>query len=372
MPKNQATQSVISVVMPVFNGERFLREAIDSILTQTYMDFEFIIIDDGSTDCSPSIIASYAYQDSRIKPFRQENRGIVDSLNRGCHLARGKYIARMDADDVCAPTRLERQLVFLEGHTEVGIVGCGLYDNIDTVGAVLYTSCLPEDNDEIQRTLVEQWCLLHPSIMFRRSLFSLVGGYRKEFEGAEDHDFILRILEHSAAYNIPERLIRYRVNPRGLSVTYHQYMNELGEAAMRLARRRRCGQPEDLKSEVGHLAALKRRRSSHGGFAGLLQKGRDSLYAADRYYGFGCRELCAGRLDSARRCYLRSITTNMLFVKSWLGVMLSYMPLVSRKVTFLFKSSIQQYQLHSQRRAAALAGDSSVNRSTYVDLKPSV
>lgn len=360
MQKDQITPPVISVVMTVFNGERFLREAIDSILGQSYSDFEFIIIDDGSTDSSGWIIDSYAKQDPRIKLHRQENRGIVDSLNRGCHLARGKYIARMDADDVCAPTRLERQLVFLEGSPRVGLVGCGLYDNIDTVGAVLYTSCLPVDNGDIQRTLVERWCFLHPSIMFRRPLFSLVGGYRKEFEGAEDHDFILRILEHSEAYNIPERLIRYRVNPTGLSVTYHQYMNELGEAAMRLARRRRRGQPEDLETEACHLAALKQRRRSPGGLSGIVQKWRDSLYAANRYYGFGCRELCAGRMDSARRCFLRSLNTNVLFLKSWFGVMLSYLPFVSERVKFVFKSSMQQYSHRARQRAAALADNSSV------------
>jgi hypothetical protein len=247
----------------------------------------------------------------------------------------------MDADDVCAPTRLERQVAFLEANPEVGIVGCGVYDNIDARGTVLYTSCLPEDNETIQRTLVKRWCFLHPSIMFRRELHALVGGYRKEFEGAEDHDFILRILEHCQAYNFHERLISYRVNPKGLSIAYHQYMNELGDVAMQLAQRRRSGQPENLDSELPRLLELKRRRKAPHGVGGYVQRWQDSLYAANRYYGFGCRELCAGHLRRARRCFVRSLRTNGLFAKSWIGLALSVIPFAAKRMKFVFRSSMR-------------------------------
>jgi glycosyltransferase involved in cell wall biosynthesis len=339
-----ATNPIVSVVMSVFNGERFLREAIDSILAQSYRDFEFIIIDDGSTDSTSAILESYSVQDSRIRVYGQENSGIVDSLNRGCELARGRYIARMDADDVSAPARLDLQAAFLESNPLVGLVGCGVYDNIDTTGAVLYTSYLPEDNDTIQQTLVERWCFLHPSIMFKREIYERVGGYRKEFEGAEDHDFILRMLEHCRAHNLREHLISYRLNPAGLSVAYHQYMNELGEVAMRLAKRRRNGQREDLEGETFHLLELKRRRKAPRGFGGAVQRCRDSLYAANRYYGFGCRELCGGRLDRARRCFMRSLCTNSLFLKSWIGMALSLVPLAAIGLKRTFRSSMQQQE----------------------------
>jgi len=332
----------VSVVMPVFNGERFLRGAVDSILKQSFHDFEFLIVDDGSTDSTPSILECYRRQDKRIKVLRQSNRGIVESLNRGCLVARGDYVARMDADDVCAPKRLENQVAFLDASPEVGLVGCGKYDNIDVTGAVLYTTYLPENNETIQRTLVQRWCFLHPSIMFKRSLLGEAGFYRKEFEGAEDHDFILRLLEHCQAHNLQERLISYRLNPKGLSITCHQYMNDLGEVAMRLARRRRCGQPEDLELELGELRALKERRKRPGGLAGALQLAKDSLYAANRYYGFGCRELCAGQLHNARRCFLRSLRTNCLFVKSWIGVGLSLMPFAASRLRFVFRRSMQE------------------------------
>ena len=337
------TTPTVSVVMPVFNGERFLRQALESILNQSLGDFEFVIIDDGSTDASSSIIASYSRRDPRVRVYRQENRGIVESLNRGCALAQGKYIARMDADDVCALTRLERQVTFLDANPLVGLVGCGIYDNIDVNGAVLYTSYLPEDNDTIQRTLVERWCFLHPSIMFRSELHQTVGGYRKEFEGAEDHDFILRILERAQAHNLQERLISYRVNPNGLSIVYHQYMNDLGDVAMRLARQRRSGKPEDLDAEIPHLLELKQRRKAPGGLAGAVQAWHDSVYAANRYYGFGCRELCAGHLQRARRCFLRALRTNALFWRPWIGVALSLVPFAASRLRFVFRSSMQQY-----------------------------
>lgn len=331
----------VSVVMSVFNGERFLREAVESILGQSYTNFEFIIIDDGSTDSSPVILEVYRAGDCRVRVYRKENSGIVDSLNLGCRLARGRYIARMDADDVCIALRLERQVTFLDAHTKVGLVGCGMYENIDGNGAVLYTTHLPKANDAIQRTILQRWCFLHPSIMFRTELFNLVGGYRKVFEGAEDHDFILRILEHSQAHNLQEPLIRYRVNPKGLSVVYHQYMNELGEIAIELAHRRRRGEPENLAAELQRLTELKLRRKAPGGFKGFFQRLRDSLYAANRYYGFGCRELCSGRMQSARRCYLVSLGTNALFLKSWLGLVLSLLPSVASRMRFLFRTSMQ-------------------------------
>jgi glycosyltransferase involved in cell wall biosynthesis len=338
--------------MSVFNGERFLHEAVESVLSQSYPTFEFIIIDDGSTDSSPSILASYSARDSRVRVHRKENSGIVDSLNFGCRLAQGQYIARMDADDVCDPIRLERQIAFLDAHPRVGLVGCGIYDNVDGNGATLYRTYLPKENDAIQRTIVERWCFLHPSIMFRTELFALVGGYRKIFESAEDHDFILRILERCEAHNLQEPLIRYRVNPKGLSVVYHQYMNDLGEIAMELAQRRRRGEPEHLSSELQRLTELKLRRKPANGLNGFFQRLRDSLYAANRFYGFGCRELCAGRMRSARRCYLVSLRTNALFLKSWLGLALSMLPPLASRLRFLFRSSVQHEENAATLRLA--------------------
>jgi glycosyltransferase involved in cell wall biosynthesis len=327
--------------MAVYNAAQFLREAVASVLAQTYSDFELIVVDDSSSDDSLAILRSFGDPRMRIIGHRA-NMGVSLSRNDALVAARGEFIAIMDADDVCAPARLERQVAFLDANPLVGLVGCGVYDNIDVSGAVLYTAYLPQDNDTIQRTIVERWCFLHPSIMFRRALQEPVGGYRKALEPAEDHDFILRILEHCQAHNLGERLVSYRLNPRGLSVINHRYINETGDAAMRLAQRRRSGRPEDLDAETALIRELKRRSSLPRGFAGSLQRWRDSLYAANRYYGFGCRELCAGRFERARPCFVRSLRTNGLFVKSWVGVALSLMPFAANRLKFVFRASMKQ------------------------------
>ena len=123
----------ISVVMPAYNAAEYLDEAIRSILNQTFRDFEFIIINDGSTDDSISILDKQQKLDSRIRVYHQENQGMIAALNRGCRLARGKYIARMDADDISLPGRLEKQLKYMERHPQIGILGTWIY-SIDKNG----------------------------------------------------------------------------------------------------------------------------------------------------------------------------------------------------------------------------------------------
>lgn len=329
--------------MPMYNAAQFLREAIASVLAQTYRDFELIVVDDASADSSLAIVE--AVHDSRVRVIRHEtNKGASLSRNEALAAARGEFVAIMDADDVCGPARLERQVAFLDAHPLVGVVGCAVYDNIDVSGAVLHTSYAPEENEAIQRTLMVRWSFFHSSLMFRRALYERVGGYRKEFEPAEDHDFILRILEHSQAHNLNERLVSYRLNPKGLSVAGYRYIDELREIAMHLAQRRRSGQPEDLDREIARSRELWQGHRVHrvpSGLAAAVQAWRDSWDAANRYYGFGCRELCAGRLDRARRCFVRSLRTNALFVKSWIGVALSMVPFAANRLKFVFRSSMQ-------------------------------
>ena len=330
----------VTVVMAVYNAAPFVEQAIASVLSQTWSDFELVVVDDASTDGSLALAQSF--DDPRIRLIRHErNKGASQSRNDALAAAQGELIAVMDADDVCAPTRLERQVEFLDAHPSVGLVGCGVYDNIDAGGAVLYTSFLPEDNESIQRALMERWCFLHSSIMFRKS--AAAGGYRTPFEPVEDHDFILRIVEHAEARNIGERLVAYRLNHNGLTVFGHQYIEELRGFVIRMARRRRSGQGENIEAELPRILALKQKRKTAQGLAGVMQKWRDSLYAANRYYGFGCRELCAGQMARARRCYLQSLRTDKLFVKSWIGLVLTLMPFVARRVRFVFRSSMQQH-----------------------------
>ena len=331
----------VTVVMAVYNAAPFLREAIGSVLSQTWRDFELIVVDDASTDDSPEVLL--CFDDPRIRIIRHlANLGASLSRNDALAAARGELIAIMDADDVCAPERLARQVEFLDANPAVGVVGCGIYDNLDAAGTVLYTSVLPEDNETIQRTMMERWCFLHSSIMFRKALFLSCGGYRPAFEPVEDHDFVLRMIERSRAHNIREPLVTYRLNHNGLTVTGHQYIDELRAIAIRLARRRKAGQAEDLEGEMPRVVALKQKRKASGGLHGLIQIYRDSFYAANRYYGFGCRELCAGELRRARRCFAQSFRTSKLFLKSWVGFALSLVPFVARHARVFFRSSMRQ------------------------------
>jgi glycosyltransferase involved in cell wall biosynthesis len=226
-------------------------------LAQTYTDFELIAVDDASTDDSLAILESFG--DPRIRIIRHHvNSGAAQSRNDALAAACGELIAIMDADDICLPRRLERQVAYLRDHPAVGVVGCGIYENIDVDGAVLHTSVLPTENEAIRSTLLERWCFLHSAITFQRPILDLAGNYRSAFEPLEDYDLVLRMVEHSLAYNIPERLVSYRLNPHGLSAAGHAYIGEVSETVIRLARRRQSGLPEDIGTEEGRLTMLKR------------------------------------------------------------------------------------------------------------------
>jgi glycosyltransferase involved in cell wall biosynthesis len=204
---------IVSVVMPVFNGEPFLRESVDSILNQTYRNFEFVIINDGSTDGSTALLARFAQADSRVRVFWQRNQGYVVALNRGCALARGKYMVRLDADDVAIPDRLERQMDFLERHPEVAVVG-GAVEGIDGAGTKLFLDRPPLEDGKIRDGLhAMTFPLCHPAVAIRKKAFDDAGGYRTQFEPAEDYDLWLRIIEAWQVANVPGVVVRKRIHP---------------------------------------------------------------------------------------------------------------------------------------------------------------
>lgn len=328
----------VTVVMALYNGAQFLGEAVASILAQTYRDFELIVVDDASSDDSLLILQSF--DDQRIRVIsHQTNKGAALSRNDALASARGEFVAIMDADDVCVPTRLERQVAFLDANPAVGLVGCGIYDNIDAEGEVLHTSYLPEHNEAIQRELVEQWCFLHSSIMFRRRLYETVGGYVSAFEPAEDHDFALRVVEHCESHNLYERLVSYRLNPKGLSVVGRQSIEQARTAAILMAHRRRSGQLEGRKGERCRVPTP---TPVSWPQKGVMQTVRASFCVANRYYGFGCLELNAGHLKTARRCFIHSVRANCLFVRSWIGIGVSLLPFVADKLKSVFPSSMDK------------------------------
>ncbi len=185
----------ISVVMSVYNSEQWLKESIYSIINQTFKDFEFIIINDGSTDKSESIITSFANQDQRIKFFNQSNSGLTKSLNKAISISRGKYIARIDADDISLPDRLKKQYEILESSNNIGLCYTSFFE-IDHLGKKIRKRKMINKLDLIKRNLSKGVNnIAHSSVMFRKSVFEELGGYREKLKKSQDFDLWLRMTE---------------------------------------------------------------------------------------------------------------------------------------------------------------------------------
>ncbi|MFN8379622.1 MAG: glycosyltransferase family 2 protein [Anaerolineae bacterium] len=214
----------ISVVMPVYNGGSYLAAAVESILQQTYRDFELIALDDGSTDGSSTLLDEYAQRDPRIRVIHQTNRGLVPTLNHGLELATGEYIARMDADDISAPTRFEKQVAYLDSHPDVGVVGTWL-TVIDKLGTPLYVMKMPVTNASIRWSLLKNNCIGHSTAMMRQSLFRTIGGYDKAALHAEDYDLWLRAAQEVHLANLAETLLMYRQWPMSISSANNEIQN---------------------------------------------------------------------------------------------------------------------------------------------------
>lgn len=200
---------VISVILPVYNTGKFLKKAIESLLAQTFPDFELIAIDDGSTDELPAILVDYAQKDKRIHIHTQPNQGVAQALNTGLQLAEGKYVARMDADDICHPERLQKQFDFLEAHPETGLLGCAAAI-IDANGRRQGTLDYPLTHFALQWSLCFYNPIIHPSIMARHEIMLAAGGYHPDCPQAEDYDLFARLSVLTQLANMPERLLHLR------------------------------------------------------------------------------------------------------------------------------------------------------------------
>ncbi len=200
----------VSVVMAVYNGQQYLKEAIESILIQTFSDFEFIIIDDGSTDSSYEIVK--AYRDPRIRLIENgSNHGLAASLNTGFAAATGRYLARMDADDVSLPKRLSQQVAFMDVHPEVGV--CGSW--VEVIGTDRHLVWeYPTDSDTIHARLLFDSALAHPSVIFNRALLQNAQlSYDSRYRCAQDYELWTRAARRLPLANISEVLLIHRVHP---------------------------------------------------------------------------------------------------------------------------------------------------------------
>ncbi|HEY0008787.1 MAG TPA: glycosyltransferase [Tepidisphaeraceae bacterium] len=201
----------ISVIMSVYNGEKYLAEAVDSVLNQTFKDFEFIVIDDGSKDGSVAMMEQYAKRDSRIAFKTHANKGLTATLNDCLKTARGPLIARMDPDDVSLPTRFEKQVAFLNEHPDVVNVGSRVI-LIDPFGTPYQTTDHPLTHDELDRDLLRGlgWAIVHPVAMMRKSTLDQLGGYNEKYRTSQDMELWLRMAEVGKLANIAEPLLHYR------------------------------------------------------------------------------------------------------------------------------------------------------------------
>lgn len=214
----------VTVLMSVYNAEKYLRQAIESILQQSYQDFEFLILNDKSTDNSEEIIGQY--DDSRIRLVNNaQNIGLTKSLNKGIDLSKGKYIARMDADDISLPSRLEEQVAFMEAEPDV--VAAGSWINIiDGKQIKLNEWHYPCYHDELVTYLLFDSCIVHPSAIIRRSIINKYNiRYDEELETAQDYQFWYECSRFAKLANIPKVLLKYRKHDGQISVSSKSQRN---------------------------------------------------------------------------------------------------------------------------------------------------
>ncbi|MFL5825011.1 MAG: glycosyltransferase family 2 protein [Thermoleophilaceae bacterium] len=237
---------LVTVLTPVFDGEEHLAEALESLRSQTFTDWEGVVIDDGSRDSSAAIARQFAGADARFRVHSQENRGQPHALNTGLELARGRYVAILDADDVALPDRLERQVARLEADPRLGLVG-GAVIMIGADGREIGLGEYPLGDPEIRQRLEGQTAFVHSAATFRRELAIDSGGYRPATRLAEDLDLWLRLAERAQLANLPEPVVRYRMHPGQLSITRIEEQVMSVQAGLAAARERRAGRADPLE-----------------------------------------------------------------------------------------------------------------------------
>lgn len=309
----------ISVVMAVYNEVDYASSAIESVLEQTFEDFEFLIVDDGSTDKTPEIINSYARRDDRIRHLSNEtNKGLPASLNRGIEAANGKYIARMDADDRSLPKRFERQHEFLEANPSVHVVGCDVRVigiNGEYFGDREFRPRLGRDPDTLQQDGPQ---VAHPSVMMRRPSVRAVDGYRPVFKYAQDLDLWIRLARRYGPqflYVLPQPLFEYRISPKKfrrdlIKEIYTSYAGKTNEEGRSVE--------EDIAQAIrgrDENTDLTREQSMYHYTAGRLLLNRRQ------------------RLQAGRR-FLSSLRSSPRNVRAWYGIALLVLPnLLLRQIT---------------------------------------
>lgn len=235
----------ISVLLPVYNARKYLAEAMDSLLAQSGPALEILAVDDGSTDGSLRLLRRYANRDGRVRIISRANTGIVGALNDAIAQSRGEFLARMDSDDVALPDRLAKQAQFLAANPDIVCVGTQVR-LIDPYGVELPEKWQPRlelEHEKIEQGLLRGngWALIHPTVIMRREPVEAVGGYRRQFQHAEDIDLYLRLAEIGRLANLPEVLHRYRQHLSSVNRTHRARQIEIITAIVCETYQRRGG-----------------------------------------------------------------------------------------------------------------------------------
>jgi glycosyltransferase involved in cell wall biosynthesis len=237
----------VSVLLPALNAARHLRGAVDSVLAQTFRDFELLIIDDGSADDTRAIAEAYAARDPRVRVLSHPNKGMGRALNDAMEVARGTWVARIDADDEMLPTRLERQMAFAAAHPEVAVTAT-LVNYADDAGRVIGRSTSDLLTPAAVAAAVagpEPIHVHHPAVLARRSVLLEVGGYRPQFWPADDVDLWNRVVERGHLLLVqPEHLTNYRIHGSSVCVASARGATEKLEWVRACMHARRRGEPE--------------------------------------------------------------------------------------------------------------------------------
>jgi len=275
----------VTVLMAVYDtSAAMLDQAIASIRRQTLADFEFLILDDGSGRADTrACLLLHAAADPRIRLRWESHRGLTRTLNCGLALASGKLIARQDADDWSEPERLERQVEFLESHSEIALCGTGAWVHRED-GSRLWRVRMPETAEEIAAALLKENPFLHGSAMFRMDAGRDAGGYREEFPCSQDYDFFWRLTEAGGAANLAQPLYHYRYAGGAVSAGRAEEQARAHQAAQMLAHARRRGQPENVAQALADAA--RQIAAGPGAFRAALKQADHRMLAGD-YRGAG-------------------------------------------------------------------------------------
>jgi glycosyl transferase family 2 len=262
----------ISVLMSCYNGSRWLAEAIDSVLAQTFKNFEFILVDDGSKDNTLEIIRAYVARDARVVVVSKKNTGLADSLNTGLALAKGAWVARIDQDDLCEPYRLERQLVFASGHQGLVLLGSG-FAEIDERGKMVKDHRYPQDHAGLVARLERlQGFFPHSSAFYRAGTARRVGGYNTRITRADDRRLWLELSLQGEIACLPESLVRIRKHPCQMSLDNkgaRQFYDAAAATVCHFLQKAGCNDPSVCESQdewIAFLAWVESRMEHLGAF----------------------------------------------------------------------------------------------------------